>query len=118
MTDAAQSALNDLDHLLDEERSALLAGELDEIDRMFTRKSDLIEKVARGSDIRPEALEPLQKKLRRNRELFEQALAGLRSVAARLQVLRELQEGPETYDGSGRRKPVDGGGQGRLEKRA
>ncbi|ETX13866.1 hypothetical protein OCH239_06635 [Roseivivax halodurans JCM 10272] len=118
MSDCARTAIADLDQLLEEERAALLGGDLAALDKLLERKSVLIETLAREATSIPQELEPLQIKLRRNRELFEQALAGLRAVSDRLQALREVHEGGETYDVSGRRRSIEKGAQHRLEKRA
>ena len=118
MSDCTSTAIADLDRLLEEERAALLGGNLPALDEMLERKSVLIETLAREAAGAPEALEPLQIKLRRNRELFEQALAGLRAVSDRLQTLREVHEGGGTYDVSGQRRRIEKAARHRLEKRS
>lgn len=118
MSEGAITAIADLDRVLEEERAALLGGDLAALDALLERKSLLIETLAREAAGVPEALEPLQIKLRRNRELFEQALAGLRAVSDRLQALREVHEGGGTYDVSGRRRRIEKAARHRLERHA
>ncbi|SLN21118.1 FlgN protein [Roseivivax jejudonensis] len=118
MTDTPIQTIEALDSLLDEERTALVSGDLEALDALMSRKSDLIEALRLEAMDLPDEIEPLQLKLRRNRELFEEALAGLRSVADRLQELREVEEGGGTYDGTGQRHALETRARGRLEKRA
>lgn len=109
---------NALHLLLDREREALLEGKLREIPAIMTQKSDLIEQLSEADIDRAEVIRPLQHKLRRNQALFDQALAGIRSVAERLGALRNVGKSLDIYDGQGRRARIGNEDKGRLERRA
>ncbi|WP_372835712.1 flagellar protein FlgN [Puniceibacterium confluentis] len=107
-----------LDRLLDEERTALLAGELSRIEGIIHRKSALIDALAESSIDDFAAVSALQVKLRRNQTLFDQALAGIRTVASRLSSLRQLRKTLETYDHHGRKSALLIADNTKLERRA
>ncbi|MHA6347674.1 flagellar protein FlgN [Roseivivax sp. CAU 1761] len=104
--------------LLDRERDALLDGDFDTIERLAAERERLVAALAAAPPAEAGALAPLQARLRRNRDLFEQALAGLRSVGDRLAALRRLREGAETYDDGGARQTLAAPRRQRLERRA
>ena len=104
-----------LDDLLDAERAALLAGDLDQIGRLVTQKESLVADL-HGADV--SEIERLQRKMARNQVLLDRALLGIRSVANRLGSLRRIRRSLETYDKDGRKSAFDGIGESRLETRA
>ncbi|GGA10614.1 MAG: flagellar protein FlgN [Rhodobacteraceae bacterium] len=121
MVDAPPSPnelLQTLSVLLDREREALLEGELATIPEIMAEKSRLIDSLAGVEIDRIEAVRPLHLKLRRNQALFDQSLAGIRSVAKRLGGLRDAGKLMEVYDVTGRRARIGSAEKGRLERRA
>ena len=108
----------DLDALLEEEREALLTGALHRIEELMQRKSALIDTYVLASADKPDALADLQGRLGRNQVLFDQALAGIRNVAARLGTLRRLRKTLETYDRNGQKSALVTSEENRLERRA
>lgn len=106
-----------LDLLLKAEREALLVGDFDQIAELLELKEALAAKL-NDQDISPQELAPLQDGMRRNQELFDQALAGIRNVAARLGDLQRVRKSMDTYDAYGRRMTIDAPREKKLERRA
>ena len=119
MTDAtAQDLINKLDKLLETERTALLAGDLETIGRLLEQKEQLIDQLNMiGSQNQP-ALAGLHDKVTRNQALLDGALQGIRKVAARMAAIRRIRRSMETYDESGRRQTIEGEVLHKVEKRA
>ena len=118
MTNNMQDTVDSLDDLLEEERAALLDGNLDLIGRMLKRKESLIDVL---NDLeRPdiEALSNLNIKVARNQVLLGSALEGIQSVADRLATMSRVKNSLDTYDAQGRRKKIDMPLKGVVEKRA
>ena len=113
-----QSTIDFLDDLLDEERRALLKGNLDEISRLHARKEQLIDALNQRDANEHAGLLSLNGKLERNQALLNTALGGIRSVAQRLAAIRRVRQSLDTYDSKGRRKTVEMGGDQSIEKRA
>jgi flagellar biosynthesis/type III secretory pathway chaperone len=108
----------DLDALLEDERAALLAGDLEKVASLLERKEAIIDALALLDAADAEALQSLNKKLHRNQALLDQALEGIRSVAKRLSALRQVRRSLDTYDEKGEKKVIDMDQTGTLEKRA
>ena len=111
------SLAEQLDLLLQAERAALLAGDFDQIAELLEMKEMIAEKLS-SEDISKEELAPLQNGMRRNQELFDQALAGIRNVAARLGDLQRIRKSMDTYDAYGRKMTIDAPRENKLERRA
>ncbi len=103
--------------LLDQEKAALLDGDFDRIAELMDEKQALISALE-GKGSATGDLAPLRDGLRRNQELFDQALAGIRNVAARLGDLNRIRKSMNTYDAQGRPQVIDAPDTKRLEKRA
>jgi hypothetical protein len=114
MTDDATTRLA---ALLEAERSALLEGDFDRIAALMEEKSALVAELE-GRSLDAGAVAPLRDGLRRNQALFDHALAGLRSVAARLGDLNRIRKSTDTYDAQGRRTPMEAPATRKLERRA
>ena len=113
-----QDTIDALDDLLDAERKALLAGELDKISRLHERKTALVEQL-RVQDLQDQAqMTSLTGKIDRNQALLSSALDGIRSVATRLAAVRHVRETLETYDANGLKKAIKPQAEKSLEKRA
>ncbi len=110
--------MTELDALLERERVALLAGELDSLPGLFREKTKLIDRLS-GLDAAAGALpDALKQKAIRNQALLDGALQGIRQVAGRIAALRRLRQSFETYDETGRRRTIEGDIVRRIEKRA
>lgn len=103
--------------LIASERQALLDGDFDRLSSLLEEKQKIAEDLALRPLTQGE-LQPLRDGLRRNQELFDHAMAGLRNVAARLGDLNRVRKATETYDAKGRRQTIDSPATNRLERRA
>ena len=106
-----------LDALLNAEREALMVGDFERISSLLEQKEALVDEL-RSTGTTAEALTPLRTRLRRNQELFDQALAGIRNVAARLGDLNRVRKSVETYDSKGKKQMISGTATRTLERRA
>ena len=98
--------VNLLDDLLDREREALLAGDLDKIAGLHEEKAQAIDRLNKLDLKEEEQVMALRQKADRNQELLNSALDGIRSVARRLAEVRRVKESFETYDSNGNRNSV------------
>jgi hypothetical protein len=115
MTDEASIARDALEDLLDRERNALMAGDIEGLSRMFDEK----ERLLKALDGTPENdLQAIKAKADRNQELLNSALDGIRTVSRRLETLREVRETLNTYDQGGKRRAIQGLSRSRIERRA
>lgn len=119
MTDqSADTILEALEDVLEAERQALLAGDIEGVKRFLDRKESLIEQFAGVTTNKTIKLQNVKTKLERNQELLDQALRGIRSVANRLQALRRVRRSLDTYTADGSKHTVDLTKSSTLEKRA
>ncbi|MCR9127615.1 MAG: flagellar export chaperone FlgN [Rhodobacteraceae bacterium] len=102
--DTPQDLIDMLDDLLDEERSALVAGDLERIGRIVARKESLVDALNRIDAMQAQDIAGLQEKFRRNQSLLNEALAGIRAVSQRMTALRRVRASLDTYDSNGRRQ--------------
>lgn len=107
-----------LSELLEEERAALLKGDVDRLTRLADRKEALISQVDGLSDLPQAILTPLQDKLRRNHTLISHALDGIRAAANRVEDMRKARESLQTYDQHGTLRELAANGKRAVEKRA
>lgn len=110
--------LSDLDDLLEQERRALLEGDIDGIARSLQQKERLLDALSDIELTRDTDLAALQVKVLRNQKLLDGALEGIRSVANRISTLRRIRDTLETYDQSGRKTTFAGMSGSQVEKRA
>lgn len=119
MTDTtAQDLIEKLDKLLETERVALLAGDLETIGKLLEQKEDLIDRLNIIQPQNQPALAGLHDKVTRNQALLDGALQGIRKVAARMAAMRRIRRSLETYDKSGQRQTIEGEVLHKVEKRA
>lgn len=117
-SDKAQDIIDALDDLLEREREALLGGDLDSIARLLEEKEALFDRLnALSQDTSPD-LSALKGKVQRNQALLDNALKGIRAVAARMSAMRKIRRSLDTYDESGNRTTIEGHKAAQLEKRA
>lgn len=109
--------LDAAERLLQREREALLAGQLDALPALVAEKARLVTALASSGPHERPRLEALVAFASRNQELLAQAIAGVRSAAQRLTSTGRVDLSPETYDRSGRRHPL-GPGITTIERRA
>lgn len=107
-----------LDDVLDAEREALLTGNLEKIGRLLEQKEALIEELSVLEELEAKPLQDLTGKLKRNQDLLDHALQGIRSVANRLAALRRVRSTLDTYDSNGAKRSINLSEDGSVEKRA
>lgn len=103
---ATRKIFEALDTLLEDERTALIEGNLDTLPQLVQRKEVLFEQLAGLNDTPESALSGLREKTMRNQALLDAALSGIRSVADRMQKLGRIRNSLETYDENGQRLSV------------
>lgn len=103
--------------LIEAEREALLAGDLQRVEGLLDEKSALAQELSTLATP-PETLAPLRRALQRNQDLFDRALEGIRNVVSRVSDMQKARKSLETYDAQGQRASVPSGTKRRLEKRA
>jgi flagellar biosynthesis/type III secretory pathway chaperone len=114
----AQALIDHLDDLLEQERAALLEGDLEKIGRLLDAKEQLIDALnTLSQDERPE-MDAVEAKVLRNQALLDGALQGIRHVATRMAALRRVRRSLETYDAKGTKTTIEGGADFSVEKRA
>lgn len=116
--DSSRTLIDRLEELLDTERSALLAGDLDRISRLIDQKEALIDQLGNVDDRDQVPLIGVQEKLLRNQTLLDGALQGIRRASARMAAVRRVRRTLETYDGDGRKHTIEGQVVHKVEKRA
>lgn len=107
-----------LDAVLESERKALLAGNLDAIGELLQEKENLIEELSILDEFEADALSDLTGKMKRNQDLLDGALEGIRAVAGRLAAMRRVRSTLDTYDSSGTKQSIEIGQDASVEKRA
>lgn len=113
-----QKLIDDLDQILDRERSALMSGDLGKLEELLAKKEKTISKLNTVSDLEREALAPVHSKMSRNQLLLDSAMEGIRAVAARMAELRRIRKGLDVYDKRGQRARFGTRESSKLEKRA
>ena len=112
-----QRLIEELDEILDQERQALVRGELEKIESLLARKESIIGQLNAFEELERAELSKVQSKVSRNQELLNSAMQGIRSVAARMAELRRVKKGLDVYDRSGRKARYGTTMGQRLEKR-
>ncbi|WP_306153112.1 hypothetical protein [Roseovarius sp. MMSF_3281] len=114
----AQTLINRLDDLLEQERAALLAGDLEAIATLLENKERLIDALNALTEAERPEMGAVEAKVLRNQALLDGALQGIRHVAARMAALRRVRRGLETYDAKGTKTTIEGEADFSVEKRA
>lgn len=107
-----------LTDLLEEERSALLRGDLDATAALLPEKERLLAALPEAAAPKAAPLQELAKRVACNQLLLEGALEGLRSVTERLAALRRVRDSLETYGADGKRRRHGTSPRRALERRA
>jgi flagellar biosynthesis/type III secretory pathway chaperone len=113
-----QNLIDELDDILDRERSALVRGELTQIEELLAQKEAIIAQLNTIDNLERAALAKVQTKVSRNQELLNSAMEGIRSVATRMSELRKVKKGLDVYDRAGRKARYGTTMGQRLEKRS
>jgi len=116
--DHHQNIINALDALLERERAALLSGDLESIAHLLEEKEALFDRLNAIPQADSPNLNALKGKVQRNQALLDNALKGIRAVAARMSAMRKIRRSLDTYDESGKRTTIEGQKAAKLEKRA
>lgn len=116
--DPIDDAVNALDDLLDQERAALLAGDLDKIARTLDLKEDLITRLNAQDAADPTLLAALNAKVVRNQSLLNSALEGVRAVTRRLATMHRIRSSLDIYDADGKKNEIALTPTRSVEKRA
>ncbi|MEP0702355.1 MAG: hypothetical protein ABJC67_13520 [Lentilitoribacter sp.] len=116
--DKSNQLFTDLDELLETERSALLSGDLEIIVTLLERKETLIEELSVAEEFEANALDVLTGKMKRNQDLLDSALEGIRNVASRLAAMRRVRSTLDTYDSNGSKQSITIAKDSNVEKRA
>ena len=116
--DTIENNFEALDALLEQERAALLSGDLEKLTEMLPCKVALIDALNRVIHTDIPTLQSLDTKVKRNQLLLDGALAGIRNVAQSLATLRRLRGSLETYGSDGKKRNIDVNTDHSVEKRA
>lgn len=100
------NTLEALDIILDEEREALLQGDLDQLSTLLVSKEALISEMNDTPQSDLTAMQRLDSKVKRNQLLLDGAMEGIRAVALRLAHLRQIKGALETYGPDGKRHDI------------
>lgn len=114
----ADQIFTGLDDILDQEKTALLTGDLKAISELMEEKSQLIADLNALGASEGDELDALKEKADRNQVLLGSALEGIRRVADRLADMQSLRYSFDTYDESGQRQTIEGEVARKVEKRA
>ena len=117
-SEAVKFDLDTLDSILEKERSALLNGEIEELQTLAEGKNRLLSALENSDPISAGQIIPLKQKLRRNKALIESALEGIQAVASRIEDTRQLKKVMHTYDQQGAKKEIRSGSERSIEVRA
>jgi len=104
-------AIAELERLLDAERRILIAGEFSRLESLATKKQAAVDGLpgktaaigAIGRAGGRAALERIHHKATRNEALLRAAMDGVRAVTSRMDAVRQVRTGLNTYDDQGRR---------------
>lgn len=114
---ATQDIIGKLNALLEQERTALINGDLNRIGDLLEHKEYLIG-MLNSLDATQDDLSLLHGKVSRNQSLLDSALDGIRTVARRLATLRRVRRSLDTYDARGHKTTIQSNSVSTVEKRA
>ena len=111
------SDLSRLQDVLEAERSALLAGDLNMIGALLPQKEALIEQ-ANWAGADRLVLQQAENALARNQDLLKAAMEGIGTVKERLAALAAVDSALETYGADGQKHHIRTNAAHKVEKRA
>lgn len=118
MQSEIMDVLEELDDLLSREKTHLLKGDLPKFSELLNEKEALLQRLSEAPSSDSANMQQVQMRMQYNQSLLEAAMRGIRSAADRLQDMRAIREGIETYDSRGRRQVLPNAGAGGFERRA
>lgn len=118
MRDNEAETIEKLTTLLDQERIAILQGNISKISEILDEKEKLFEIFQNISEPESKNIEDVSKIIHRNQDLLESSMAGIKAVSDRLATIQRVRESLEIYDQNGNRRMFDLTSGSRLEKRA
>lgn len=86
--------------LLDKENTALVSGETGAIEEFLTQKQQMLHALE-TQQVSPEDLAEIRARLRRNQDLIEGTLEGMRAAFERLRDVQTVAQGLKTYGPEG-----------------
>lgn len=107
MTKQIELLINTLDQVLEAERAALISGKLELLKDMAEQKEALIGALNSAEIDDDVPIKRLELKVKRNQDLLNNALEGIRKVARRMAAFRRVQASLETYDRNGKKRVVE-----------
>lgn len=116
--ETAQALMNRIDALLDDERRALLHGDLEAIGPLLHRKERLIDALNTLEPGAQTGVTQLRGKVMHNQALLDGALQGIRAVSGRLAAFQKIRRSLEIYDQTGQRTAISDTIEHKVEKRA
>ena len=87
--------------LLKDERAILLSGRLRELSHLSAKKLREFDELRKRRACSPSELKELERMTAENHQLYEAAMAGLKSASKRLQSIRETRNGFNVYTREG-----------------
>ncbi|MDO6726949.1 flagellar biosynthesis protein FlgN [Cognatishimia sp. 1_MG-2023] len=118
MENNASDLIEQLDDLLEREREHLLTGNLPKFTELLDEKEQLLEQIGELGQADFPDLQHVQNRMNYNQSLLESAMLGIRAAAERLQTLRSIRRGLDTYDSQGQRRTLPNNTCGSFERRA
>lgn len=118
MESNASHLIEQLDELLERERGHLLTGDLPKFTELLDEKEKLLAQIGELKQAEFPDLQQVQSRMNYNQSLLESAMRGIRAAAERLQTLRSIRRGLETYDSQGQRRTLPNNTGGSFERRA
>ena len=109
---------NRIEALLEQERAALLSGDLRALGDLAEEKERLFTCLQGLGPERLDSLRGLHDMASRNQALLDGALQGIRLATARLSAYRRLRKSMDTYDPQGRKTAIPGVVARKVERRA
>ena len=107
----ARGHLSPILGLLDDERQALVTGQLDKLMELMERKSAMLSDL-RSAPLSKSEIELLAVKTQQNQHLFAAALKGAQSAKQRIEAAQQVQQGFSVYDRRGTSQTLRNSAQG------
>lgn len=117
-TSDEQDLRHHIEALLEQERAALLSGDLQAIGDLSDEKERLFNRLRQLGPEHLESLRELHEMASRNQTLLDGALQGIRLATARLSAHQRLRKSMDTYDPQGRKTAIPGVVVRKVERRA
>ena len=107
-----------IERLLDQEKEAVLSGDLQQLPHLLTQKEKLFSQIAEKPDLDLALLSRLQQKTEHNQKILDAAMLGIRAASDRMSDIKSNGSGLKTYSPQGVRAQISGVQTRSFEKRA